>query len=58
LADYSTFTLISAIANHKVNSPQWGTMIPGIVCSGIGMLIGTLIKVSMQKIFNRKYEKI
>lgn len=52
LAGYSTFSLANAIEFHKVNLPQIGTMIPGIICSGLGMIIGSVIKFFCGK--NRK----
>lgn len=45
LASYATFSLANAIAFDKVNLPELGEMLPGIIWSVVGMGIGTAVKV-------------
>ena len=45
LAAYATFSLANAAAFNKINLPDVTNMLPGMLCSGAGLLIGTLINV-------------
>jgi len=42
LASYATFSLANAMAFDKVNLPDISDMLPGMLCSGAGLLAGTL----------------
>ena len=44
LACYGTFSLANAIAFDKVNYPELGDMIPGVVIATIGMGIGSFMQ--------------
>jgi Mn2+/Fe2+ NRAMP family transporter len=44
LASYATFSLANMLAFEKINKPNFAELLPGIVCSAIGMFIGTIIK--------------
>lgn len=43
LALYATFSLANAIAFEKTNLPEVTNMLPGILCSAVGLLIGAII---------------
>ena len=42
LAEYGTFKMANNIAFNKLNAPEWGMIVAGVVISAIGMLIGLL----------------
>ena len=42
LAEYGTFKMANNIAFNKLNAPEWGMIVAGVVFSAIGMLIGLL----------------
>lgn len=44
-ASYATFSLANMIAFDKFNAPEITEMLPGILCSAVGMLIGTIIRI-------------
>lgn len=50
LATYGTFSLANAVSFHKLNLPELDNMIPGILCSAFGMLIGTIIKAGRSRL--------
>ena len=41
-AGYGTFKMANNIAFNKLNAPEWGMIVAGVVISGIGMLVGSL----------------
>ena len=41
-AEYGTFKMANNIAFNKLNAPEWGMIVAGVVISGIGMLVGSL----------------
>ena len=45
LAEFATFKLANAIAFHKTNLPEITNMLPGILCSAAGLLVGTVVRV-------------
>lgn len=49
LMEYGTFSLANMISNSKLNMPELSAMLPGMVSSSIGMLIGVL--------FSKKHRK-
>ena len=44
LAPYATFSLSNTISSGKFHIPDFGCMLPGILCAAAGMAIGTVIK--------------
>ena len=42
LAEYGTFKMANNIAFNKLNAPEGGMIVAGVVISGIGMLVGSL----------------
>lgn len=44
LAPYATFTLSNMISFGKFSFPDPTSMLPGILCSAVGIAVGTLIK--------------
>ena len=44
LAPYATFSLANAVTFGNINMPEITTILPGLLCSAAGMLIGTIIK--------------
>jgi uncharacterized membrane protein len=44
LAPYATFSLANTVTFGKINMPALITVLPGILCSAAGMIIGTIIK--------------
>lgn len=49
LALYATFSLANAIAFEKTNLPEMRDMLPGILCSAAGLLIGTIVNAVKTK---------
>lgn len=49
MAGYATFSLANTISFGNVHMPELTAMIPGIIVSALGMLIGTLIKAYKSK---------
>ena len=49
LASYSTFSLANAVAFDKFNLPEITELLPCILCSAAGLLIGTLINVCTRR---------
>ncbi len=45
LASFATFSLANTIAFGKLNVPDVMESLPGIICSVVGMIIGTIISV-------------
>ncbi len=44
LAEYGTFAMANNIAFDKLNAPEWGLVVAGVIISAIGMLMGSLLK--------------
>lgn len=44
LAEYGTFAMANNIAFDKLNTPEWGLVVAGVIISAIGMLMGSLLK--------------
>lgn len=44
LAEYGTFAMANNIAFNKLNAPEWGLVVAGVIISAIGMLMGSLLK--------------
>ena len=44
LAEYGTFKMANNIAFDKLNTPEWGLVVAGVIISAIGMLMGSLLK--------------
>ena len=44
LAPYATFSLANTVTFGNINMPEIATLLPGILFSAAGMLIGTIIK--------------
>ena len=44
LAEYGTFKMANNIAFDKLNAPEWGLVVAGVIISAIGMLMGSLLK--------------
>ena len=44
LAEYGTFAMANNIAFDKLNAPEWGLVVAGVIISVIGMLMGSLLK--------------
>lgn len=44
LAEFATFKLANAVAFHKTNLPEITSMLPGMLCSAAGMLVGTVVR--------------
>lgn len=44
LAPYATFSLANTVTFGNINMPEITAALPGILCSAVGMLIGTIIK--------------
>ena len=42
--DYGTFAMANNIAFDKLNAPEWGLVVAGVIISAIGMLMGSLLK--------------
>jgi transcriptional regulator with XRE-family HTH domain len=49
LAPYATFSLANTVTFGNINMPEITTVLPGILCSAAGMLIGTIIKAIKAK---------
>lgn len=48
LAEYGTFAMANNIAFDKLNTPEWGLVVAGVIISAIGMLMGSLLKETLQ----------
>lgn len=44
LAEYGTFAMANNIAFNKLNAPEWGLVVAGVIISAIGILMGSLLK--------------
>ena len=42
LADYGTFRTANNLAHAKINSPDFSLLLPGLLCSLVGLLLGHL----------------
>lgn len=43
-ADYGTFTLANNLSFGRIHPPEWAAFFPGALCSGAGLLLGTLVR--------------
>ena len=44
LAEYGTFKMANNIASNKLNAPDFGMIVAGVIISAIGILLGSLWK--------------
>ena len=44
LAEYGTFKMANNIAVNKINAPDFGMIVAGVIISAIGILLGSLWK--------------
>ena len=49
LADYFTFKLANNLSQHKINTPDWPLLLPGLVCGLIGVILGGLVSYCLRK---------
>ncbi len=49
LASYATFSLANTVAFGNLNAPDVTALLPGILCSAVGMIIGTIISIIKTK---------
>lgn len=49
LASYATFSLANTVAFGNWNIPNITELLPGILCSAVGMIIGTIVNVVKSK---------
>lgn len=42
--EYGTFSLSNIISFHQLNMPEPVNLLPGTICSALGMLIGSAVK--------------
>jgi len=49
LADYFTFKLANNISQHKINTPDWTLLLPGLVCGLIGVILGGPVSYCLRK---------
>ena len=54
LAEYGTFAMANNIAFDKLNTPEWGLVVAGVIISAIGMLMGSLLKKETLQVKRRK----
>ena len=45
LASYATFSLANTVAFGNLNVPNITELLPGILSSAVGMIIGTIIRL-------------
>jgi len=43
LADYFTFKLANNLSQHKINTPDWTLLLPGLICGVVGVILGLII---------------
>lgn len=49
LASYATFSLANTVTFGNLNAPDITGLLPGILCSAVGMIVGTIISVIKAK---------
>jgi len=43
LADYFTFKLANNLSQHKINTPDWTLLLPGLICGVAGTILGLIL---------------
>ena len=49
VASYATFSLSNMLSFEKVNAPELEGMLPGILSAGLGMFVGSVIRLFVEK---------
>jgi len=49
LAPYATFSLANMASVHKFNLPELTDMLPGVLCAGLGIAVGTAVRAVRER---------